>query len=122
MNKELKPCPLGHKTNVLPCGTRYRVYCIESRCYIGPSRETEAEAITAWNTRPSPWIKITPETMPEKETERFSKDFLMWPMTTNGYPLGAYDFVGKRWFVSRVKDSYEPKFYMPIPTLPERKE
>lgn len=48
---ELSACPCGDKAAVLDVGGRFRVYCNNSRCFIGPSRETEAEAIAAWNRR-----------------------------------------------------------------------
>jgi len=118
---ELKPCPLckgAAKSKSIQLHA-HLVECVRCEVSTGLYDSVENAAI-AWNTRPSLWIPITAATMPEKETERFSKDFLMWPMTTNGYPLGAYDFVGKRWFVARAPDSYKPKFYMPIPPLPEK--
>ncbi len=77
MSEELKPCPFcggeaelcqgydedGTELCSIHCGT----------CGMETIRDDRkpAEAITAWNTRPSPWISVTPETMPERKQSVF---------------------------------------------------
>jgi Lar family restriction alleviation protein len=70
-NKELKPCPFcGGEAEVIdgPCNS-WQVMCGGCFAKADWSNDSCAKAIAAWNTRPDPWIRITPETMPEEDGE-----------------------------------------------------
>lgn len=76
--------------------------------------------ITAWNTRPSPWIPITPDTMPKRWKNARNTE---WFHVSNGAKIcfGRYNFRDQMWqskniYNKRITDS--ATHYQPI-TLPE---
>lgn len=76
-----------------------------------PAMATEIE-----NTRPSPWIKITPETLPEKYRVVLVLDAL-------GIQNGWYE--DGKWYTDdnagqQSLEILHPTHYTPIPPLPER--
>ena len=58
----LNPCPFcgGEAETDFIAGYSYRIECWVLGCCSGPMRETEAEAIAAWNKRaPNPLDELT---------------------------------------------------------------
>ena len=123
MSEELKPCLWCNEPEEFHVSgddddpnDEATVECGNCFC-CGPHKPTRAEAITAWNTRPSPWISVTPETMPERKQSVF---------VTNGKTvkevreLFASDDDG----VITVGASWEfdeaITHWMPIPELPSQ--
>lgn len=108
--EELKPCPL--------CDAESRHYMSMHKHNVGCTKcplkikgyHNKADAITAWNTRPSPWIKITPETMPEVNT----------PMYTDHAEMKGICHLDEKglWWESGNRVT-QPNHYMPIPPIPE---
>ena len=71
---ELKPCPFCGGEDIVLFELKASKDCwVEcKKCWASSNvfkLDAKAEAIAAWNTRPSPWIPITPETMPEESDE-----------------------------------------------------
>lgn len=53
MSDIIKPCPwFNHPATINHVGSLWWVSCDERSCGCGPSRDTFAEAITAWNAAP----------------------------------------------------------------------
>jgi len=53
MSDIIKPCPFcGHPATINHQGSLWWVTCDEKVCGCGPARETEQEAIAAWNAAP----------------------------------------------------------------------
>ena len=72
MSEELKPCPFcGGEAELCRIFGRIGISC--KQCNVGiRSEEISSEAgydevYIAWNTRPSPWIKIDGSNLPEEE-------------------------------------------------------
>jgi Lar family restriction alleviation protein len=52
MSEELKPCPFCGSNIVLTGGKEYGIAVFCKNCFSdGPVEDSDAEAITAWNTR-----------------------------------------------------------------------
>lgn len=50
MSDIIKPCPwFNHPASIIHMGSLWWVTCDEKVCGCGPARETEQEAIAAWN-------------------------------------------------------------------------
>ena len=53
MSAPIKPCPwFNHPASMSHIGSLWWVTCDEKVCGCGPARETEQEAIAAWNAAP----------------------------------------------------------------------
>ena len=124
-SKELKPCPFceGHllfrkstsNGDITPtCSTDG---CLLNPC-VGHYYKTKAEAVTAWNTRPSPWIAVTPDSLPERSTqvERRHLSVLVLLLIEGVAKKGYYDFDDAEWYM--CGNPCDPSHYMPIPPLP----
>ena len=128
--EELKPCPFCGGEAELIDGPfhSWQVECGTCYAKTNHSNDSAAEVVTAWNTRPSPWISVTPETMPDYEKQvllinvHFSTpDVKVGKLTDNvSLPLGnRWD----GWFLGY--DNVTPAIsaythWMPIPELPSQ--
>lgn len=66
-------------------------------------------SLEAWNTRPSPWIKLDGSNLPDEDVKIL--------MDHGGAKcLGCFD--GKEWWDDRGCEIIPPDAYMPIPKLP----
>jgi Lar family restriction alleviation protein len=118
---ELKPCPFcgGDNIEILKIhGVRYGANCNDCDTLQDSNSKMGAEAIAAWNTRPSPWIKIV-----EGDPSTLPKDFT--PVFVKG---GLAMYKHGRWYTGMATPMYEREIqwkvthWMPIPELPKGKE
>lgn len=85
---KLEPCPCGGKMEVLNdqrhlkqrvSRNKYELVCIKCGLTVKHPTKSTHKLITAWNTRPDPWIEITEELKEEivaikKSFKRYKKD------------------------------------------------
>ncbi len=110
MSEELKPCPFCGGEAIR--GT-FNVWCGSCRAETDKDDTdvTDQDVITAWNTRPSPWISVEDE-LPE-ETEG------IWLCKTKN---GAIEVLARNYgYASEWDfDCQCVTHFMPIPPLPEK--
>ena len=116
MSKELKPCPfcggVPYINDELRAEDCICVQCQECFSESTPM-ETDAEAITAWNTRPSPWIEIKSEDdLPGRMTECVGD-------IDGGTQKLYYNEKGE-WIDEFGNSLFQPTAYMPIPDPPKK--
>jgi Lar family restriction alleviation protein len=122
-NEELKPCPFCGGEADLSQEDKPQVWFVFcKKC--GVSTDTsyeESQAVGEWNTRPSPWIPITPETLPEVEDYPHNNSGASKTVLGKGAKktlfLTMYCHNRHSWIVGDAVITH----YMPIPPLPERK-
>ena len=125
MSEELKECPLCKgKTELSNNSGRLSPICTKCGLSIRSSMYKDGleEAITTWNTRPSPWITINSD----KDLPKEKKEVLVrytFETNQNSYK-GIAMLSDKMWYSDDGKLTFTMKevtHWMPLPPLPERK-
>lgn len=96
------------------------------KCKWGIGRTRKANLIKALNRRPSPWIPITPETMPERAYEGCSQSHDFAVIRDGAWFKGYYDYNEDSWHIygshcraAEKNITHYKKITLPIPPTPK---
>ena len=117
---DLKPCPFCNHVGVDDelAGEKHMAACRGCGA-AGPMCDSEAAAIATWNRRASPWIRVTPETMPEEDQRVLVYRYDGVVVSGEYTELSGFDCDDDTFCEPPYRDEVGVSYWQPLPEPPE---